>query len=276
MTTPTFPPSPVSSRQVYDDNASRYDDFWTRHVLQPHRRLTEDLALRPGEKVVDLAAGPGVTLEMLRKTAPAAGVAVDPSRQMLDRGVALAKSEGLELVPVQLTAQAFLLGCEPESFDVLSLRFGLAYVDWENELASLSMPVRRGTGRVALLTNLASSAPQALKTYHAFMDELGREKAWPPVPKSTDQIEALLTRGDLEITHRWVEPVRIWFANGLEASDWLLQSGYIAGEALDAFPKDLLDMLKPIFASKLEADFGEDGRVPFDFDIAGVVARRKP
>ncbi len=34
-------------------------------------------------------------------------------------------------------------------------------------------------------------------------------------------------------------------------------------------------MLKPVFARKLEEDFGVDQRVPFDFDIGGVVGVRR-
>lgn len=263
-----------STDRTYNANASVYDEHWTRHVLGQHARMTRELKLHPGESLVDIAAGPGTTLEMLRLTTPGEAVAVDPSRAMIDRAIARAREENLALTGLCTTAQEFLATCEDERFDVLSLRFGLAYIEWEKDLPRLAKPVKRGTGRVGVLTNLATSAPQALTTYHAFMDEMGMEKAWPPVPQSAEQVATLLAQGGLDPISVWSERVRVWFDSGLEATDWLLQSGFIAGDALDAFPKELLDMMKPIFGAKLVEDFGVDGRVPFDFDIGCVIALR--
>jgi ubiquinone/menaquinone biosynthesis C-methylase UbiE len=265
----------ASARRTYDAIAEQYDDNWTRHVHAQHARMTADLKLRPGELVVDIAAGAGVTVDMLRHTHPAPGVAVDPSSAMLEKARQRAASEGFTLTGLCTTAQDFLKDCDEGAFDVLSLRFGLAYIDWEHDLPNLARPVRKGSGRIGLLTNLATSAPQALSTYHAFMDELGMEKAWPPVPKDTAQIAALLSEGGVEVVSQWSERVRIWFDNGMLAADWLTQSGYITSKALDEFPPELLAMLKPVFAAKLEDDFGVDGRVPFDFDIGGVVGVRR-
>jgi ubiquinone/menaquinone biosynthesis C-methylase UbiE len=260
---------------TYDAIAEQYDDHWTRHVQTQHARLTADLELRSGERLVDIAAGAGVTVEMLKHTHPAPGVAVDPSSAMLEKARQRAAREGFALTGLCTTAQEFLRDCDEQSFDVLSLRFGLAYVDWERDLPTLAKPVRKGSGRIGLLTNLATSAPQALRTYHAFMDELGMEKAWPPVPRDTAQIASLLEAGGVEVVSQWSERVRIWFDNGMLAADWLTQSGYIASKALDEFPPELLAMLKPVFAKKLEDDYAVDGRVPFDFDIGGVVGVRR-
>ncbi|MDP3276890.1 MAG: methyltransferase domain-containing protein [Deltaproteobacteria bacterium] len=260
---------------AYDAIAEQYDEHWSRHVAAQHARLTRDLRLKPGDLLVDIAAGAGVTVEMLRVTAPAKGVAVDPSSAMLEKGRQRAEAEGLVLEGLQTTAQEFFATCEEASFDVLSLRFGLAYIDWEKDLPTLARPVRKGTGRIGLLSNLASSAPQALQTYHAFMDELGMEKAWPPVPRDTAQMAALLGQHDVEIVSQWTERVRIWFDTGALACAWLLQSGFITSAALDSFPPELMDMLMPVFAAKLEEDFAVEGRVPFDFDIGCVVGMRR-
>jgi ubiquinone/menaquinone biosynthesis C-methylase UbiE len=265
----------VDSGRAYDAIADHYDDYWTRHVLSQHARMTRDLGLRRGERLVDVAAGAGTTVDMLRLTAPAPGVAVDPSAAMLARCRARAESEGFALEGRCETAQEFLSTCEQESFDVLSLRFGLAYLDWRTELGSLARPVRRGTGRVGILTNLSSSAPQALKTYHAFMDMLGMEKANPPVPDDTETIASLLAEGGLVTQTQWTERLRVWFSDGLAVCDWILKSGYITGDALQNFPPELLAELKPVFAAKLEEGFREERGVPLDFDIGCVIAVRE-
>jgi ubiquinone/menaquinone biosynthesis C-methylase UbiE len=265
--------STVDSGRAYDVIADHYDDYWTRHVVAQHARMTRDLRLRRGERLVDVAAGAGTTVEMLRATAPTPGVAVDPSAAMLARCRARAASEGLALEGLCITAQEFLATCEAGTFDVLSLRFGLAYIDWRSELGALAKPLRRG-GRVGVLTNLSSSAPQALKTYHAFMDMLGMEKASPPVPDDTQTVARLLAAGGLEAQLEWTERVRVWFSDGLAVCDWMLKSGYITGDALQSFPPELLEELKPVFAAKLEEGFREAAGVPLDFDIGCVIAVR--
>jgi ubiquinone/menaquinone biosynthesis C-methylase UbiE len=267
--------STAASPHAYDAIADHYDRYWTRHVEHPHARMTADLALRSGERLVDVAAGAGTTVDMLRLTAPQPGVAVDPSSAMLDKCRARAAAEGLELEGLCVTAQEFLSTCEPESFDVLSMRFGLAYLDWRRDLGLLAKPLRRGTGRVGILTNLATSAPQALKTYHGFMDMLGMEKAWPPVPDDTAQIASLLQAGGIEARTQWTERLRLWFDDGMAVCDWILKSGYITGDALSSFPPELLAQLLPVFAAKLEQDFAEGGRVPLDFDIGCVIGVRR-
>jgi ubiquinone/menaquinone biosynthesis C-methylase UbiE len=211
-------------QHIDDAIAERYDDHSTRHVQAQHARLTADLKLRSGELVVDIAAGAGVTVEMLALTYPAPGVAVDPSSVMLEKAQQRAAREGYALTGLRTTAQEFLRVCDEGAFDVLSLRFGLAYIDWERELPALARPVRKGSGRIGLLTNLATSAPQAVRTYHAVMDELGMEKASPPVPQDTAQIAALLEAGGVEVRSQWTERVRLWFDSGMLAADWLTQS----------------------------------------------------
>src|SRR4051794_30077869 len=86
---------------TYDRLAHTYDDQWSRHVLEPHRRLTADLALRRGERAVDFACGTGVaTLDMARRTAPGEMVAVDSSSGMLNVAVERARAEGVSLTPI--------------------------------------------------------------------------------------------------------------------------------------------------------------------------------
>ena len=89
-----------------------------------------------------------------------------------------------------------------------------------------------------------------------------------------EQVAGLLAKGGMTAVRQWTERIRLWFDGGMAASQWLLASGYISGRSLDQFPKDLLDQLMPIFAQRLEERFGEDGRVPFDFDIGCVIAVR--
>lgn len=265
----------ASARATYDRIAHQYDDLWTRHVVGQHARLTKDLRIQRGERLVDIACGRGTTLEMMHLNTPGETVAVDNSPAMLEGAKAAAAAENLALTGICCTAQEFIDTCEPETFDVVSMRFGLAYVDWQHELGRLGRLVRKGRGRVGLLTSLASSAPQALTTYHEFMEELGMEKAWPPVPKDTAQISELLAAGGLETEIAWTERVRLYFDTGLSASNWFLDSGYITSRTISSFPEEVLEAFKPIYAARLEQKYREEQGVPIDFDIGGVVAVKR-
>jgi ubiquinone/menaquinone biosynthesis C-methylase UbiE len=265
----------ASAAATYDKIAHVYDDLWTKHVLNQHARFTADLQIQRGERIVDIAAGKGMTLPMMRLNTPGETVAVDASKEMLAATREACAKENLPITTRCITAQDFIETCEDEAFDIVSMRFGLAYVDWAKEIPRLGRIVKKnGKARVGLLTNLASSAPQALKIYHEFMDEFGMDKAYPPVPDDNDQIERLLGEGGLKVTVKWKETFRVWFESGLACSMWLRQSGYITSPTISAATEAMLDAFTPIYAARLEERYKEEQGVPLDFDIGGVIAVR--
>lgn len=262
-------------QSTYDRVAEHYDDLWSPHVKTPNDRLTRDLHLRRGERLVDLACGSGAeTLPMMRLVAPGETVAVDPSENMLRLAVERAAAEGLRVDAVRSKAEDFIAAAPAHSFDVVSLRFALAYLDWPRVLPAIGRLVRPG-GRVAILTSLASSAPQAMATYHKFAEHLELDTvAEPPTPSLVDPVLELLTRGGLAVDTCWQHNFRLWFASGVEATRWLIDTGYVTHPALSALEGDVRDAMIELFGAHLEDGFREDEGVPLDFFVAGIVARR--
>lgn len=259
---------------TYDRVAARYDDLWTRHVRTPNDRLTKSLGLRRGERLVDLACGSGAaTLPMSRIIRPGETVAVDPSEGMLALARERAAAEGLGLTAIQAKAEDFIAGAPTASFDVVSMRFALAYLDWHAVLPEMGRLVRPG-GRVGVLTSLATSAPQALTIYHRVAESMEMDIADPPTPRSIDQVEELLARGGLRVDDAWQHGFRLWFDSGVEATRWLLDTGYVTHPALEGLEGEVLDGLVEIFGGQLESEFREDEGVPLDFFVVGVVGRR--
>lgn len=262
---------------TYDRVAARYDDLWSRHVNTPNDRLTRGLGLRRGERLVDLACGSGAaTLPMMRLVAPGETVAVDPSEGMLRLAREAAEAEDLELTAVQAKAEDFIADAPSASFDAVSMRFALAYLDWPTVLPAMGRIVRPG-GRVGLLTSLATSAPQALATYRRLAESMDMEAVSPPTPKTLGQVEELLTRGGLRIDDSWQHGFRLWFDSGAEATRWLLDTGYVAHPALKGLEGEVLDGLVDLFGAHLENEYREDEGVPLDFfvvGIIGIIARR--
>ncbi|MCY1004714.1 methyltransferase domain-containing protein [Nannocystis pusilla] len=262
-------------QSTYDRVAEFYDDLWSPNVKTPNDRLTRDLHLRRGERLVDLACGSGAaTLPMMRLIAPGETVAVDPSENMLRLAVERAAEEGLHLLPVRSKAEDFIADAPAHSFDVVSMRFALAYLDWPRVLPAMGRLVRPG-GRVGILTSLATSAPQAMATYQKFAEHLELDTvAEPPTPREIDPVLDLLGRGGLVIDTCWQHNFRLWFKSGVDATRWLLDTGYITHPALSALEGEIKDAMIELFGSHLEDGFREDEGVPLDFFFAGVIARR--
>ena len=93
------PPRPEAARERYDRGARRYDVV-TRVLERPRRLALEELRLRPGETVLDIACGTGLNLAALRRGVGADGrvVGVDISAGMLARAADRVRAAGWENV----------------------------------------------------------------------------------------------------------------------------------------------------------------------------------
>jgi ubiquinone/menaquinone biosynthesis C-methylase UbiE len=109
---------------------------WRRTAAQRQRLvgavtdvLLNSLALQPGQRVLDLAAGTGdTTILIARRVGPNGSVlAVDISAAMLKEAASIAEGEGLRNVET-LTADIVELDLPPRTFDAAVSRFGLMFL----------------------------------------------------------------------------------------------------------------------------------------------------
>jgi ubiquinone/menaquinone biosynthesis C-methylase UbiE len=260
-------------QSTYDRIAEGYDDRWSRHMRRPQDRLTSGLRLSPGARCADLGCGTGVeAVDMAKRVAPGEVVAVDCSEEMLRATQGRARAAGLPLTTRRAEAETFISLSEDASFDVITLRFCLAYLDWRGMLPRIGR-ILRPAGRVGVLSNLATSTPQAYSLYCRMADELGLSRVELPVPGTSAEIAELLSRGGLRVDDAWEHRFRLWFDSGLEVVSWLQESGFVTHPALRAFDPEVLQALCEIFALRLEELREKDG-IPLDFEVAGVIARR--
>lgn len=259
---------------IYDRLADRYDDLWTKHVAEPNAKLTRDMKLAPGQRLADLACGTGIyMLDMAREVAPGEVVGVDYSEGMLV--AARQRLAGANIrSPVTLVhskAEEFIEAAAPESFDAVSLRFALAYMDWAAVLPRLGRLVRPG-GRLGLLTSLSNALPQLWRVWHKLTDGALELKA--PVPDSNEQIAGLLARGGLgTVEASWQHLVRLWFDSGEQAIVWMRESGYGTHPALQHLSPEAVQQLMQLCATGLE-EFREPRGVPLELTAAGLVLRK--
>lgn len=258
-------------RRAYDRIAADYDVQWSVHVSGPQRRLTRALAIRAGERCADLGCGPGVdTLEMLELATPGEVVAVDVSGAMLEQARRRAQACGLGLTTRCDGADQFIAGAEACSFDVITLRFCLGYLDWHGALARLPRLLRPG-GRLGILTSLSTSAPQAYDTYRAMAAELGLPTEPMTALDSVDAIDGQLRAGGARIEAAWTHAFRLEFRSGEQMAGWLQACGIATHPLLASLPPDVSRALWARFAERVER-FRQDAIVPLDFELAGVVA----
>jgi ubiquinone/menaquinone biosynthesis C-methylase UbiE len=292
--------SPEFTQATYDKVADAYDDLWSGNVREPNARLTRALDLKPGERVADLACGTGLfTVAMAKAVAPGEVVGVDVSEGMLAAAQKRAEAHWLSLTLDQDKIEDFVAAAPPASFDVVSVRFALAYIDWDHVFPRIGAMVRPG-GRVGVLTNTTASVPQfyklfdqyrgsfdvAWKLFKHFRKSFG--EAWKiywqlrdtfgdgrfvSVPDSAETVAERLARGGLHATDTWTDRIRLWFKSGEEAVDWMEESGFATHPTLQHVSPDTMRFLEALFAEGLEG-FREPQGIPLDFVIAGVVARK--
>ncbi len=261
--------------QRYDRVARSYDDYFSRHVAIPQQRLTDAMALEPGHHVADLACGTGLAaVEMAERICPGGSItAVDCSEQMLGIAQQRARRQQLELVLRHQTAEQAVASAADASWDAISVRFALAYLDWRRFFPELPRTLRPG-GRVAILTSLGSSLPQA----RAVVESIAREFRVPSVqvnvPAHVEELHVALDRAGLEIAESFTHRFELMFATGKDAVTWLIDSGYATHPLLERMNAKLKSMLAGLISGRFEA-FRREGGVPLEFELAGVIARKR-
>ena len=102
-------------------------DFYDGELRAHHEHLRAAYGIGPGDEVVDIGCGTGLTTrEAARAAAPGRVVGVDVSERMLERARQLTAAEGLDNVRYEL-GDAQVHRFDPAAFDVALSRFGTMF-----------------------------------------------------------------------------------------------------------------------------------------------------
>lgn len=159
---------------VFDSVASKYDlmnDLMSAGAHRLWKRATVELAaIRPGQKVLDLAGGTG---DLAARFSPLLGedgqlVLADINRQMLEVGRNRLLDRGLCAGIHFVQADAEILPFPPGSFDCVSIAFGLRNVT-NKERALTAMREALKSGGRALILEFSKPHDELLgRLYDAF------------------------------------------------------------------------------------------------------------
>ena len=137
-------------RQGWDRAVVHYQTYWREQLRPAHERVVAAAALRPGDRVIDIACGTGmVTLPAAAAVAPEGRVlATDLSSRMVDETAEQARAAGMTNVDV--------CRCDAERletsgvFDVALCSLGLMYVPSPAAAMSEMHRVLRPGGRAVV------------------------------------------------------------------------------------------------------------------------------
>jgi SAM-dependent methyltransferase len=126
-------------------------DFYDTELRAHHEHLRVAYGIRPGDEVLDVGCGTGLTTrEAARAAAPGRVVGVDVSERMLERARRVTAAERLDTIRYEL-GDAQVHRFDPAGFDVVISRFGtMFFSDPAAAFANIAAALRP-EGRLVLL-----------------------------------------------------------------------------------------------------------------------------
>ncbi len=147
----------------------------------PTERMLEQAALKPGLRVLDIAAGTGdQTVLAARVVGPSGSVlATDISASMLEAAAQAAREAGLDNIETHV-ADASALDLPPDSFDAAISRFGLMFMpDLAAALSHVHATLKPGARFAALVWSTEAKNPY-IGLQLQIVREMGRMPSPPP------------------------------------------------------------------------------------------------
>ena len=221
--------------EAWDAIAEGYDRYVAPQEAELAREALRLVRLEPGERFLDVAAGPGgLALPAARLGAEV--LATDWSPAMIERFRARVRDEGLR------DAEGRVMDCHAldlpdDSFDVTGSLFGVMLVpDQERALREMARVTKPG-GRVLVITYGAPAELEFLQLFVAALQAV--DPGFPGLPDDPPPLEFQASDPDVlrrRLTGAGLKDVRIErtaerpaFASGQEMWDWVLYGNPIPG-----------------------------------------------
>jgi ubiquinone/menaquinone biosynthesis C-methylase UbiE len=269
--------SPAGIAGVFDRAAATYDDVgvpWFRPIAQG---LVDELAVQPGERVLDIGCGRGAALIPLARAAGPTGtvLGIDLAPQMVQRTA----RDVLDLPQVEVrVADASAPGLAPSSYDVIASSLVLFFLPDPGAAVRNWVELLVEGGRMGVTT----FGPQdqrwkqidAVFTPYLPPAMLDARTSGQRGPFSSDEgVEQLLRDGgltDIRTTHRTVEAV-------FHDADHLLDFTWSHGQRAmwEATPEAEHGAVRQQIAAAVQQIRTDSGPLAFTQQVRHTVGRRR-
>jgi ubiquinone/menaquinone biosynthesis C-methylase UbiE len=279
----TIPPKPAfdparfkeQERSGFNFVADRYEEA-TLNFGPALTRLLDLAALKPGDRVLDVATGPGIMARIAARAVGASGqvVGVDIAEQSLEVARRKAAEEGLEQLTFQVE-DAENLTLPDGTFDAVFCSMGLMHFPApEKALAEMRRVLKPGGRLLAAVWGEAERSP----FIQVALNTLARTFPPPKVERPSmfrfgqpAVLEKLVS--DAGFSEPRAEEVTVEFSASDPAAYWqqFLDAAGITAVALAKQPQEVQDNLKKEVATDL-APYLKDGVYQLDSTLTIVVA----
>jgi SAM-dependent methyltransferase len=253
-------------------------DFYDSELRAHHEHLRAAYGIEPGDEVLDIGCGTGLTTrEAGRAAAPGRVVGVDVSERMLERARDLTAAERLENVSYEL-GDAQVLRFDPERFDVAISRFGtMFFADPAAAFANIASALRPRGRLVSLIWQ-----PRGVNEWVLAIDAALGDAAKPPPPGAD-----AFSLGDAEATTEMLEQagfeavrfedVRepVFYGHDVDAALEIVRGFQDTSAALARMSREDAARAVDRLRGTLEDHYGDDEGVAFDSRSWLVTARRR-
>lgn len=252
--------------EAWDAIADGYDRYVAPQELDLANEALRLVGLAPGERFLDVAAGPG-GLSLPASRLGAQVLATDWSPAMIKRFEARVREEGIS------TAEGRVMDCHAldlpdDSFDVTASQFGVMLVPDQPRALREMVRVTKPGGRVLLI---AYGFPTELDFLQIFIGALkavhpefpGLPDDPPPLEFQVADPEVLRRRladaglNDVRIERTAERPT---FSSGQEMWDWVLYGNPIPGAIVEDLGEDQRARLRQVLDGMLRERADRDGR----------------
>lgn len=142
--------------RVYSRYAGFYDLIFRRVSSAPRMAIFRDLAIQPGERVLEVGVGTGLCLPWYPRHCEVVGI--DLFAAMLQRAAQYVEAEGLTNVTLQ-RMDAGEMAFADSSFDLVIAAYVVTAVPDHRKLMSEMIRVCRPGGRIILLNHFTQDSP---------------------------------------------------------------------------------------------------------------------
>lgn len=262
----------------YDNAAVSYDDYYSKYLVKGALPLLENLPIKPGQNIADLACGTGFFTHPLAEKIGTTGkiVAVDISSGMLQQNKDKAAVKSLSNIDfIKSDAHSYLQSLPSSSLDGVVIGWGVCYMNHEKLRRELERVVKPG-GFIGLIENRACTLKDVFDLFTKVLidyPEAMVKNMDLHLPKDNNYLVKAFCSNNFKVQKSWDDFVIVPCNNGDEIVDYMLKSGASAG-FIDALDKSMISKVFQRFVEYANQRFAKGNEVLVKHDFSVLIGEK--